>query len=159
MDCNSIPLVTSSLLPQLSIFNAKSYHRLSLSTGNEINILKSYIQGTWLAGSFTDICLPINLSDEQLIIIAKTVQQIQTNLKETNFLRGFKNMPINREAGISLNSSTLTSFSSLKQCNFDNRIISTHELPWGVYMELLFNIYGINLPNFSKKIQFAFSYL
>ena len=74
--CNNIPILSKSFLQEVCAYNAKPYNSLNFISGKETTTLENAIIGTWVTGSFTDISLASNFTNEQLVTIAKTIQQI-----------------------------------------------------------------------------------
>lgn len=68
-------------------------------------------------------------------------------------------MSVNRESGIALICPALMSSPCLKQCKFDYRVINHVEVSWLPYIDLLFEIYNISIPNLAKKLSKIFCYL
>lgn len=124
-NCNIIPISGKGLLSQLATFNAKPHNCVFLSAGSETNSLRNVIEGTWLTGSFTDIYLSDLLNEDQLKVIANTIHQVHlaVTLKQP-YLRGFKNLSLNRQACISLVSSNLASLPLLKKNYFEYRVFT-----------------------------------
>ena len=104
VSCDTVPIVNSSLLEELSIFNARPYRNFNICTGKESVCLQNFINGTWLIGSFSDITLSDQANLEQFHLMAQTLSLIHTaiNNKEHYHLKGCKNLSIHRDSGISL---------------------------------------------------------
>jgi hypothetical protein len=101
--CKNTPIVSKSLLSELSVFNAKPYNMICVSSNQEMGILESTIPGTWLTGSFTDLVLPSNVSVEQLKVIGSLLHQVQLAvISKEPFLCGFRNLTVCRESGVAI---------------------------------------------------------
>ena len=71
------------------------------------------------------------LDVNQLKVIADTIHQVQLAvvLKEP-YLRGFKNICLNKEAAIALIHPDLSSSEILRKSNFDYRVFTPQEVSW-----------------------------